>query len=119
MSEAAIVEPIVQIGLFHLAEKHCDPFGSLTGALAKHANLARTLLVLPEAFNRGDIYYDDPQLAPPITADETLKFLENVARKHDLIIVVSVLESRENRAYLVDKNGPHPMGRKSVSVDSG
>src|SRR5579863_4312003 len=111
--KTVVVEPIVQIGLFHLAEKHDDPFGSLTRAISKHANIARSLLVLPEAFNYGGVYHDNPPRGPTFASEETLQFLEGITRQHDTIIVVSVLEGKANRAYLVDKGGRRPMGYKS------
>jgi hypothetical protein len=73
--------------------------------------------VLPEAFNNGEIYYDQPCLQPLIRADDTLRCLAAIARERDLIFVAGLLDPPRNSAYLIDNGRPRLMGHKQPHCD--
>jgi predicted amidohydrolase len=108
-------KPFARIGLFHFVEGHARPVQALTDALSKHDDISNSLLVLPEAFNAGEPYYDQLPTRV-ISAEGILKSLSVIAGKHDLVLVAGMLTPRNsvylNSVYLIDSNGQRLMGHK-------
>jgi hypothetical protein len=109
--------PLARIGLFHFVENHRDPIGSLTNALSKHSDINRSLIVLPEAFNNGEVYYDQPSRQHLIGAGDILESLVAIARQRDLVLVAGLLEPPNNSAYLINKTRGRLMGHKQTNHD--
>ncbi len=109
-------KPFARIGLFHFATNHRDPIGSLTDALSKHNDIGNSLIVLPEALNNGEVYYDQPSQAL-IGADDILKCLAAIATRRHLVFVAGLLEPPNNSVYLIDNDCPRLMGRKRARCD--
>jgi predicted amidohydrolase len=106
--------PVARIGLFHFATNHRDPIGALTDALSKHGDIANSLIVLPEAFNNGEVYYDQACRQPLYGTDDILDHLATIAKERDIVFVAGLLEPQNNSAYLIDRGGPRLMGHKQA-----
>jgi len=86
----------------------------LRDALSKHNDIDNSLIVLPEAFNNGEIYCDQPCRQPLIRADDILRCLASIARERDLIFVAGLLDPPNNSAYLIDNGRPRLMVHKQA-----
>ncbi len=110
-------KPLARIGLFHFVTDHNAPIGSLTDALSRYDNIGKSLIVLPEAFNNGEVYNDEYYRRPLIRSDDTLKGLAAIAEERDLVFVVGLLEPPNNSAYLIGDGRPRLMCHKQAHCD--
>lgn len=91
---------IKRLGFFHFVEGHEDPIGRLGDALDEYssAQLADSLIVLPEVFNLGRPYYPcTPKDSVAIVGcpEKVFTDLENLSRKSNIAFVAGLLEARE------------------------
>src|ERR1017187_8481497 len=84
-------EMIERIGYFHFAQDWHDPLGALDVALSRLANLEKCLIVLPEAFNNGRPYYDNPRSEPLFAVDAILAHLREISTERGAVFVVGLL----------------------------
>ncbi len=92
-----------KVGFFHFGENHEAPIESLRSALSEHTKqwLARSLIVLPEAFNIPTDYWGWQKEAGPDCAVKSA--LETAAREFNVIFVAGLLDGdKRSSAYLVD-----------------
>jgi predicted amidohydrolase len=106
-------KPFARVGVLHCVNGHADPVEALKDAISEHGDISNSLLVLPEAFNSGEPYYDDLPNSV-ISAHKILDRLSVIAVEHDIVLVAGVLEPPRNSAYLIDSNGPRLMGYKGA-----
>lgn len=104
------------VGHFHFVEEYGEPIASLKTALAEH-NARDFLLVLPEAFNFGRSYYDEPGRPPKFSAAEVLTNLCEVAGKRSVVFVVSLLDPPHSSAYFVTQDGKCQLLARKKSDD--
>jgi predicted amidohydrolase len=92
--------------------------GELIAAIEKRADIAASLIVLPEAFNLGREYDTNhtPKTAPLLDERSVLAELSRVAAYYDVIFVASLIETstRWNSAYFIDAGTPRLMCRKII-----
>ncbi len=103
---------IKRIGCFHFVQNYANPFGALRDALGEHGDVSDSLIVLPEAFNNGKPYYDQPRGQPVFGAKHALNELREIAAKERLILVVGLLAWPSSSAYLIDGAGARLICRK-------
>jgi predicted amidohydrolase len=91
----------------------------LEDALSKHSDIRNSLIVLPEAFNNGKVYYDTPCQEPRLSTPCALKQLATISKKLELVFVAGLLDPPHNSAYLIDSDCPRLMGYKREQDPSG
>jgi len=110
---------ITKIGLFHFVENYDQPICSLRGALSECSKDVRdSLIVLPEAFNYGRSYSQDPYKESKLTQVEAANELAVLSRDHGVTFVVGLLDPPRNSAYLVRGLGEPVLMRHKRTEDS-
>jgi len=76
----------------------------LEDALSKHSDVRSSLIVLPEAFNNGKRYYDEPKQEPGVGVKCALQQLAAISKRLGLTFVAGMLDPPHNSAYLIDSD---------------
>ena len=109
-----------RIGVLHFPERHDAPICTLEDAISKHSNVRNSLIVLPEAFNNGEVY-NGGDCPPRIPADLMLRELSAIAKRHSLVFVSGLLHEMagviRNSAYVIDGCGSRLMVHKGANDD--
>jgi hypothetical protein len=94
-----------RIGFFHFAENYHDPLDSLGSALLEHPDVRDILIVLPEAFNNGRSYDDQPRMRPRFSWSETVDELSRLGEASGVAFVAGLLAPPLSSSYYVDRLG--------------
>ena len=109
-----------RVGVFHFPEGHKTPIPALEDAISKHPGVRSSLIVLPEAFNNGEVY-NGGDCPPRIPAELMRSELSAIAKRHSLVFVSGLLHEVagviRNSAYLVDGCGSRLMVHKGANDD--
>ena len=108
-----------QVGFFHFAKNYQDPIGSLKNALSRHDDVRDSLIVLPEAFNNGRSYYDQPLMQPEFTCAEMVHELTRIGAGVGTAFVAGLLAPPQSSAYFIDRNGASLLRHKMCDDHSG
>lgn len=107
-----------KIGFFHFGNYWNDPVGSLRCALKGHTpeEVRDSLIVLPEAFNIGQQYYDDSPEKPWNTKSAVQNRLRRICKDFGLSLLGGLIIEKpgdpyppHSSAYLVTPTDPMPI----------
>ncbi len=108
-----------RIGFFHFAENYHEPFRSLDEALSEQGDVGDSLVVLPEAFNNGKAYYDQPRMRPAFARLQAVEELVRIATKHSVAFVAGLLDPPLSSAYWIDSSGGRLLHHKTSDDHTG
>ena len=108
-----------RVGFFHFAENYPEPLGGLEEALSKHADVRDSLIVLPEAFNNGRSYYDQPRMQPKFACSKTIGELARMGTIFGTAFVAGLLDPPHSSAYFIDGNGGSLLHHKMCDDHTG
>lgn len=110
---------IKRIGFFHYVEHYDRPIESLATALSGGGGITDSLIVLPEAFNNGKFYDDEPRMAPRLAPADAMRDLAGLARQFGVVFVAGLLDPPHNLAVLVSQDGDKLLAYKKSNDRTG
>lgn len=88
-------------------------------ALSRHTDVHDSLIVLPEAFNNGRSYYDQPRMQPKFTCSKMMEELTRIGARFGTAFVAGLLYPPQSSAYFIDRNGASLLRHKMRDDHTG